>query len=210
MLRWHKLLFHGSHIGGLSALVPRVSEHGRPYVYAAENTVVAAIYLCNAVEKPYSWFPYGFAKDGVPVYHEIYPDAFHQSSSGKKGFIYEIKAYCEEGNPSCGMPNAIPFDKIRGGWVFTEAVPVSAIIDVPDAYEYLMSAAKEGRFRIAAYKDKTPAQRAWWHNAVLQDMLKLPANLAKAEPGTPEYSYSSFIKNNLPEVWGEYIKKYVK
>ncbi len=53
--------------------------------------VVAAFYLCNAVEKPYYWFPYGFYKNSIiPIYHELYPNALKEVSDGVSGYIYEI------------------------------------------------------------------------------------------------------------------------
>ena len=55
-------LYHGSNILGLDVLKPRVADHERPYVYMTTIDTVAALYLCNAVEKPYYWFPYGFDK----------------------------------------------------------------------------------------------------------------------------------------------------
>ena len=78
-------LFHGSRTGGIKVLEPRQADHDRPYVYTTTNRIVALLYLCNAVEKPYYWFPYGFNKDGVPVYHELYPNALREVSEGISG-----------------------------------------------------------------------------------------------------------------------------
>jgi hypothetical protein len=36
------------------------ADHDRPYVYLTTIEQVAALYLCNAVERPYYWFQYGF------------------------------------------------------------------------------------------------------------------------------------------------------
>ena len=86
-------LYHGSNIGGIMVLEPRQADHARPYVYLSTISVVAAFYLCNAVEKPYYWFPYGFDQSGsIPVYHELYPGALRQVSEGVKGYIYEVEA----------------------------------------------------------------------------------------------------------------------
>lgn len=45
-------LYHGSNIGDIKVLEPRQADHDRPYVYMTTIDVVAAFYLCNAVEKP--------------------------------------------------------------------------------------------------------------------------------------------------------------
>ena len=47
------LLYHGSNVLGLDVLEPRLADHDRPYVYMTTIDTVAALYLCNAVEKPY-------------------------------------------------------------------------------------------------------------------------------------------------------------
>lgn len=84
-------LYHGSNTGGIRVLEPRLADHGKPYIYLTANEAVAAIYLCNPLEKPYYWFPYGFQKGtDVPVYHELYPNALREVSEGVSGYIYEV------------------------------------------------------------------------------------------------------------------------
>lgn len=55
-------LYHGSNTGNIQILEPRLADHDKPYIYMTTIDVVAAFYLCNAVEKPFYWFPYGFEK----------------------------------------------------------------------------------------------------------------------------------------------------
>ncbi len=45
-------LYHGSNTANIKILEPRQADHDRPYVYMATIDVVAAFYLCNAVERP--------------------------------------------------------------------------------------------------------------------------------------------------------------
>ncbi len=47
------LLYHGSNTTGLTQLVPKQADHDRPYVYLTTTEQVAALYLCNAVERSY-------------------------------------------------------------------------------------------------------------------------------------------------------------
>ena len=44
-------LFHGSNTPGIRVLEPRQADHDRPYIYLTTIDVVAAFYLCNAVER---------------------------------------------------------------------------------------------------------------------------------------------------------------
>ena len=86
-------LYHGSNTGNIKILEPRQADHERPYIYMTTIEAVAAIYLCNGVERPYYWFPYGFERNSdVPIYHELYPNALREVSEGVAGFIYEMEA----------------------------------------------------------------------------------------------------------------------
>lgn len=72
-------LYHGSNMGGIKILEPKQADHDRPYVYMTTIDVVAGFYLCNAVEKPYYWFPYGFDRNSdTPVYHELFLEYIRQ------------------------------------------------------------------------------------------------------------------------------------
>ena len=46
------ILYHGSNTGNIKVLKPNQADHDRPYVYMTTMDVVAAFYLCNAVERP--------------------------------------------------------------------------------------------------------------------------------------------------------------
>lgn len=66
------LLYHGSNTTGLTRLIPEQADHDRPYVYLTTIEQVAALYLCNAVKRPYYWFPYGFENGSdVPNAYEF-------------------------------------------------------------------------------------------------------------------------------------------
>ena len=87
------ILYHGRNTGNIKVLKPNQADHDRPYVYMSTMDVVAAFYLCNAVERPYYWFPYGFESgSNIPVYHELYPNALKEVSEGVSGYIYEVLA----------------------------------------------------------------------------------------------------------------------
>lgn len=103
--------YHGSPIDGLKELNSFVSEHKEPYIYFFTNPVVALLYSVHPVEKPFSWYPYGFDENGTVVYSEYYPNAFFDIYKGKMGYLYECDNVADTKNPTninsaytCKMP----------------------------------------------------------------------------------------------------------
>lgn len=182
-------LFHGSRTVGIKVLEPRLADHDRPYVYMTTNEIVAAFYLCNAVEKPYYWFPYGFAEDGTPVYHELYPHALREVSGGVSGCIYAVEA---------DESQVIPFPNIPVARLATQPVRVTGCVMVPDAYALLMEYVRQGRLKIDAYADKTPEQLDWWYNVLCGELER------KNMKDMPDCAYARFVQKKLPAVWARY------
>ena len=77
--------YHGSPVGGLNELKPFLSEHKKQYVYFTQNPVVALLYAVHSVDKPFSYYPYGFDKDGTIHYSDYYKDAFWIFTKVNKG-----------------------------------------------------------------------------------------------------------------------------
>ena len=184
-------LFHGSRTGGIKVLEPRQADHDRPYVYTTTNRIVALLYLCNAVEKPYYWFPYGFNKDGVPVYHELYPNALREVSEGISGYIYEVEA---------DESQVVPFKNIPVARLLTEPVPVSKCTLVENAYEALSELIERGELIVDRFEDKTPEQLDWWYNGLCEELKR------KNMKEIPDCSYAKFVQKKLPEVWARYMQ----
>ena len=69
-------LYHGSPMGGLTQLMPFLSEHNKSYIYFSTNPVVALLYAVKPVPKPFSFYPYGFGNNGEVVYSEYFKNAF--------------------------------------------------------------------------------------------------------------------------------------
>ena len=183
-------LFHGSNTAGINILEPRQADHDRPYVYLTTIDVVAAFYLCNAVERPYYWFPYGFEKGSeVPVYHELYPNALREVSEGVRGYIYEAEATEEQ---------VIPFKDIPCARLGTKPIEVTGCMEVKNAWDLFQEYLEQGKMRIARYEDKTEKQLAWWWSDLCgylkeKDMIK-----------TPDCSYARFVRKKFPWVWEQY------
>lgn len=183
-------LYHGSRTADIKVLKPNQADHDRPYVYMTTIDVVAALYLCNAVERPYYWFPYGFENGSdIPVYHELYPDALREVSENVTGYIYEVTA---ENN------QVIPFKNIPCARLATEPVQVTDCIQVENAYDLLMAYVKQGKLKISRYEEKTQQQRAWWYTRVAEYLAE--KNMIE----TPDCSYARFVKEKLPRAWEQY------
>ena len=188
-------LYHGSNTTGLTRLMPKQADHDRPYVYLTTIEQVAAFYLCNAVERPYYWFPYGFENGSdIPVYHELYPDALRQVSEGVKGCIYIVNA---------GEDEYIPFRNIPCARLSTVPFDVVDCIVVPNAYELLLEYIRKGTLKVSRFEDKTSEQLERWYSMVADYMKE------KDMINIPECSYARFVKEKLPRAWDIYLKEII-
>lgn len=116
-------------------------------MYMATMDVVAAFYLCNTVEGPYYWFPYGFESGSdIPVYHELYPNALREVSEGVSGYIYEVHA--EENQ-------VISFKNISCARLATKPVEVTKFIRVGNAYALFMEYVEQGKMKVGHFEDKS-------------------------------------------------------
>lgn len=165
-------LYHGSGTKGITALKPSLADHDRPYVYLSTVDVVAAFYLCNAVQRPYYWFPYGF--DGeIPVYNELYPNALREVSEGVSGCIYTVRV---------SENDVIPFKNIPCARLSTAPLAVSEQIIVNDAYELFKEYERQGKMKIGYYKDKSPQELEMFNKMIIAYMRE---SLCKAFPTAP-------------------------
>lgn len=172
-------------------LKPNQADHDRPYVYMTTIDVVAAFYLCNAVKRPYYWFPYGFeGGSNIPVYHELYPNALKEVSEGVSGYIYEVLA--EE-------TQVIPFKNIPCARLATEPIGVMKCIKVKNAYALFMEYVKQEKMKVSRFEDKTEQQLEWWYSCCVEYLEE------KHMLETPDCSYAFFIKEKLPQVWERYV-----
>lgn len=185
------ILYHGSSIANIKILKPKQADHDRPYVYMTTIDVVAAFYLCNAVERPYYWFPYGFEGGGdVPIYHELYPNALREVSEGVSGFIYEVIAEEDQ---------VIPFKNIPCARLATEPIVVTNCVQVENAYDLFMEYVRQGKMKVGRFEDKPQRQLDWWYDCCVEYLNE--KNMIE----TPDCSYARFIKEKLPQVWEKYI-----
>ena len=138
-----------------------------------ENVLV---YLSNAVEKYCrdtgfvhtgrweKWGPYGFDLDGVQRLEEYYPNALVETYAGVSGYIYGAEP--TKAAPVSDVPFAVTSE---------EAAAVVSCEFVPDAYEAILRAEREGLLHILRYAQTGEPFRAW----VRQTMLKEYENAAE-------------------------------
>ena len=187
-------LYHGSRTGGIGVLEPRVADHGQPYIYFSTIEAVAALYLCNAVERPYYWFPYGFTRKhpDVPVYDELYPDALREVSEGVSGYIY----YCD-----VSEDQVLPFRNIPCARLSIQPLRVDGVMEVPDAYALLRQYESDGKLIISRFEDKSQRELEWYYGAIRSCMRQKQMHL------TPDCSYARFIRKKFPFVWDQFIRE---
>ncbi len=155
--------YHASSVAGITRLEPRISNHGIPLIYFSRKRENVLVYLSNAIEKycretgfSYEgqwekWGPYGFTKDGRLYLEEYYQNALVNTYKGVSGYIY-----CAENITDSGFEVKIP-----DAATSSIPVPVSGVEYVPDAYEAIIQAEKDGLIAIRRYDEMTDKMREW-------------------------------------------------
>lgn len=187
------ILYHGSRTKGIEILEPRLADHGQPYIYLSTIETVAALYLCNAVERPYYWFPYGFRKNtpDVPVYDELYPHALQEVSEGVSGCIYQVDA---------PEKDVLPFQNIPCARVSVQPLSVSGYRNVDNAYKLLLDYEKRGKLVINRFETMTERHLNFYYG-MIQDYIR-----KKEMYLIPDCSYARFVRSKFPFVWEAYLE----
>jgi len=149
------MFYHASQIEGITTLEPRVSNHDIPLVYFSTKRENVLVYLSNAIEKYckdsgfiydgkwQKWGPYGFNEDGRLRLEEYYPNALINTYKGVSGYIYSAKDVKDSGY-NLEIPDAI---------ASSEEVNVINVEYIPDAYEAILQAEKDGLITVLRYED---------------------------------------------------------
>lgn len=183
-------LYHGSNIGGIKVLEPKLADHDRPYIYLSTIEIVAGFYMVNAVDRPYYWFPYGFNRDGNVEYHELYPNALKEASEGRRGFLYTAEA---------DENDIIPFTNIPCARLGIAPIKVISCIEIDNCYRWLIEQEKEGAFKICKYEDKSGREMQSWFEKIYSYINE------KNMKDAPDCSYAMFVKQKFPDIWRQYI-----
>lgn len=186
------MYYHASQVKGIVQLKPHVSNHGIPLIYFSKKRENVLVYLSNAIEKycretgfSYDgkwekWGPYGFNKDGRQRLVEYYPNALISTYKGVSGYIYSVKAIIDSGF-EVQIPDAA---------TSAESVDVTDVEFIPDAYEAILQAEKDGLITIVRYEEMSDKMREWNQRTIKEEY-------EKAE-GHPEYRH--FLRGNFPDI----------
>lgn len=152
------MLYHVSPVPGLRVLRPRVSSHGKAYVYAVEQLTVGLLF---GAPKDDLDFMMDCDSSGRPVIYECYPHAFERKYGGKRCSVYELR---EDG-----------FQRGITGWspelVCETAVPVQRERVIPDLSETLLQEREEGRLILHRYQD-TPEYKRFISEHVVDRLIR--------------------------------------
>ena len=186
------MYYHASPIGGITQLEPRISNHGIPLVYFSKKRENVLVYLSNAIEKYcretgfsydgkyQKWGPYGFNKDGRLRLEEYYPNALINTYKGVSGYIYSAEAITDSGF-AVHIPDAA-----------TSSIPVKVVNSeyVPDAYEEILQAEREGLITILRYEGMSDRMHEWNEKTIKEEY--------EGAAEHPEYRH--FLKGNFPNI----------
>ena len=186
------MYYHASKIRDLEYLKPAVSMHQASLVYLSKKRENVLVYLSNAVEKYcresgfaydgafQKWGPYGFDEDGIIRLEEYYPDALRTSMQGESGYIY-----CAED------VKIIPFETgIRDVVVSKDPVRVCGYEFIPDAYEAILDAEKQGKLRVLRYDELSERKKEWIGKTVTEEY--------ESSGDHPEYRH--FLLDHFPDI----------
>ena len=184
--------YHASQVKGITVLEPRVSNHGVPLIYFSAKRENVLVYLSNSVEKycretgfSYTgtwkkWGPYGFNKDGRQRIEEYYPNALINTYKGVSGYIYSAESIIDSGF-ELQIPDAA---------ASSEPVKVSGAEFIPDAYDAILQAERDGLITILRYEEMSEAMREWNEKTIKEEYEKAVDH--------PEYRH--FLKGNFPDI----------
>lgn len=186
------MYYHASQVKGILRLEPRISNHGIPLIYFSKKRENVLVYLSNAIEKYcretgfehegkwQKWGPYGFDKDGRLRLEEYYENALISTYKGVSGYIYSAEEITDSGF-AVKIPDAA-----------TSSIPVqvSAVEFVPDAYEAILQAEREGLISILRYEEMPDRMREWNEKTIREEY--------EGASDHPEYRH--FLRGNFPNI----------
>lgn len=121
--------------------------------------------FAKPVPKPFSFYPYGFDKDGNVIYSEYFENAFYKIYKNKKGFLYE----CHDLN---GVGN---LTQINCAYTCTEPIEIDAVSDISDLHDYYMEQVKKDLFSIKPYSEISEKEIGFVYDELKKDIDKVQA-----------------------------------
>lgn len=168
------IVYHVSPTPGLKALTPRVSSHGKPYVYAIDNLTTGLLFGVHKDD-----FDFGIYTDeqGTPDVYECYPDAFRTVYQEKGCSVYELSGETFLRGMTTWKPELVS----------EVAVPVLREIPVSDLYAALLAEEAKGSLRIHRYAS-TPEYREIIASHVVDRMVRFNLDLEKITETDPRFA----------------------
>ena len=139
-------LYHVSHVPNLTVLEPRVSSHGKSYVYATENLAVALLFGSEKSMGDFDGLYGGGSQGRTPYFYEAFPGAFKRRFEDTVCYIYEVD----------------PIDFMEGKTSYTAEVvsekPVKVLncTKVEDLQSTLLELAESGELELKFYNKDNP------------------------------------------------------
>lgn len=186
------MYYHASPVKDIYVLEPRISNHGIPFIYFSKKRENVLVYLSNAVEKYcketnflydgiwQKWAAYGFNEDGRQRIEEYYPNALEKTYKGVEGYVYMTEEI-EEADFQTQIPDAA---------TSSAAVKVTGVEFVPDAYEAILEAEKQGLLTIDRYEEMTERRKEWLRKTIKKEYADATDH--------PEYRH--FLKGNFSDI----------
>lgn len=134
-------LYHVSKVPDLKILEPRVSTHGKAYVYATTNLEFALFF--GGIQSAGDFDGMYGLKDGVPYFYEAYEGALKRRFDGATCYIYEV-------DPSTFEKDKTSF---KGEVVSEKAVKVINCEVVDNLYQHLLQLNERGKMQLRFFEE---------------------------------------------------------
>lgn len=169
-----EVLYHVSPTPGLTVLTPRVSSHGKAYVYAIDDLTTGLLF---GTKKDDFDFLLSTGEDGIPDVFECYPGAFRGVYQGKSCSVYEVSGETFLRGMTSWNPELVS----------ETAVPVLRELPVPDLYAALLEREKQGGLRVHPYSH-SPEYRALIASHVADRMIRFDLDLERITETDPRFA----------------------
>lgn len=116
------------------------------YQNTASRTFIlqpALLYAVKPVPKPFSFYPYGFDKNGNVIYSECFENAFYELYKGKSGYLYECN----------NLKNTEKPIQINCAYTCIEAIKIDRVTEISDLYAFYKEQEEKGLFEVKKRAD---------------------------------------------------------
>lgn len=188
------MLYHVSPTGGLKTLRPRVSSHGKAYVYALENEITGLIF--GAKHDDFDLLV-DVDEAGVPAVCECYPDALRHVYKGTSCSVYRVDGR----------------DFLRGvtGWspelVCEHEVAVLSEQPIDDLYRRLLEEEQRGTVKLFRYSHD-PAYRRKIAEHVTDRIFRFDIDLSRCAERDSRFAthYGELVRALIAVTDGHLLK----